>query len=160
VPRFLVDMVDETLNRDELRTPMQWDTTNAAGFSKTEKTWLPVHTNFRQVNVEKEEHDPNSLLHMVQKLLFIRKTNRAISSGSLALLSSKLLPKGVLGYKRTEGENEIIVLINFTKRKKEFSLPGTCNSILAVNKTDTYNDGKICLDAFGGIVLKTCPLYK
>jgi oligo-1,6-glucosidase/alpha-glucosidase len=154
VPRFLVDMVDETLNRDELRTPMQWDSTNAAGFSKAEKTWLPVHTNFRQVNVEKEESDPNSLLNMVQQLLNTRKTNTALSAGTLELIDSKLLPGGVLGYKRMAGNEEVLVLINFTKRKKEFSLPGTYNRILSVNKTDAYSNGKISLDTFGGIVLK------
>ena len=154
VPRFLVDMVDETLNRDELRTPMQWDSTNAAGFSKAEKTWLPVHTNFRQVNVEKEEKDPNSLLNMVQQLLNIRKTNSALSSGTLELMDSKTLPRGVLAYKRMAGNEEVLVLINFTKQKKEFSLPGTYSRLISVNKTDAYSSGKISLDTFGGIILK------
>lgn len=154
VPRFLVDMVGETLNRDELRTPMQWDTTNAAGFSKSEKTWLAAHTNFRQVNVQKEQRNPNSLLSMIQQLLNIRKANAPISSGSLQLLNSQLLPKGVLAYRRILGNEEIIVLINFTKHKKEVSLPGTFSGIFSVNKTDTYNNGKVCLDTFGGIILK------
>jgi hypothetical protein len=65
-----------------------------------------------------------------------------------------LLPGGVLGYKRMAGNEEVLVLINFTKRKKEFSLPGTYNRILSVNKTDAYSNGKISLDTFGGIVLK------
>ena len=154
VPRFLVDMAGETLNRDELRTPMQWDSTKAAGFSSNSKTWLPVHTNFGQVNVEKEEHDPNSLLHMVQQLLKIRNGNAAISTGSLTIVDSQLLPKGVLGYRRELNNEEIIVLINFTKHKKEFQLNGTYNNILAVNKTDAYSNGKICLDTFGGLILK------
>ena len=147
-------MAGETLNRDELRTPMQWDSTKAAGFSSNSKTWLPVHTNFGQVNVEKEEHDPNSLLHMVQQLLKIRNGNAAISTGSLTIVDSQLLPKGVLGYRRELNNEEIIVLINFTKHKKEFQLNGTYNNILAVNKTDAYSNGKICLDTFGGLILK------
>ncbi len=154
VPRFLVDMVDETLNRDELRTPMQWDTTNAAGFSKAEKTWLPAHTDFRQVNVQKEAIDSNSLLNMVQQLLNIRKTNKALSAGTLELLSPQSLPKGVIGYKRMAGTQEIIVLLNFTKKKKDFSLSNDFNLIFSVNKTDTYNRGKISLDTFGGLILK------
>ena len=154
VPRFLVDLFGETLDRDELRTPMQWDTTTAAGFSSNPKTWLPVHTNFRQVNVEKEEKDTNSLLYMVQQVLKIRKKTPAISSGSITLLDSKSLPKGVLAYKRDLGSDEVVVLINFTKHKKEFQLPGSYKSILSVNKTDSYSNGKISLDTFGGIILK------
>jgi alpha-glucosidase len=154
VPRFLVDLAGETLNRDELRTPMQWDTSNAAGFSKSEKTWLPEHTNFKEVNVEKEEKDSNSLLFMVQSILNIRKTSPALTNGSMELLDSKALPKGVLAYKRVAGTEEIVVLINFTGSKKEFSLSDGFRSIFSVNKTDTYNPGKISLDTFGGLVLK------
>ena len=40
VPRFLFDMINESINRDEMRTPMQWDTTNNAGFSSGQSTWL------------------------------------------------------------------------------------------------------------------------
>ncbi len=154
VPRFLVDMVGETLNRDELRTPMQWDSTNAAGFSQSAKTWLPVHTNFRQVNVENEVGDTASLLYLVTQLLKIRNETPAISSGGLTLTNSRLLPKGVLAYKRISGSNEIMVLINFSRHKKEFEVPGNWKNVLSVNKTDLYTNRKICLDTFGGIILK------
>jgi glycosidase len=106
------------------------------------------------VNVEKEEKDTNSLLNMVQQVLKIRKNTPAISAGSLTLLNNKWLPNGVLAYSRDLGTEQVLVLINFTNRKKEFSLPGTYNRILSVNKTDVYTNGKICLDTFGGIILK------
>ena len=154
VPRFLVDMAGETLNRDELRTPMQWDSSNNAGFSRNAKTWLPVHTDFAKVNVQKEENDQNSLLNMVRQLLKTRKTEPVIASGNMVLLGGKSLPKGVLAYKRTNEKDEVVVLINCTKHKKEFTLPGNYNTLLAVNKADSNNGGKISLDTFGGIILK------
>ena len=154
VPRLLVDMAGETLNRDEVRTPMQWDSTNNSGFSSNSKTWLPLHTDFGKVNVQNEENDQNSLLYMVRQLLNIRNKNKALSSGTLELLDPQTLPKGVLGYKRMAGTEEVIVLINFTKTKKEFTLSNSFKSILSINKSDTYSLGKISLDTFGGLILK------
>ncbi|MBI5353722.1 MAG: alpha-glucosidase [Chloroflexi bacterium] len=66
VPRFLLDAIGLTINRDEVRTPMQWDTTKHAGFSSAQKTWLPVHENHKTINVETENKDKGSLLNMVR----------------------------------------------------------------------------------------------
>ena len=154
VPRFLVDMVGETLNRDELRTPMQWDTTNAGGFSSNPKTWLPVHTNFRQVNVEKEEKDTNSLLYTVQGLLKVRNAVPAFSAGNMQLLNSKYFPKGVLAYERTFGKETELVILNFSKKKQSFSLTGNWLGIFGIHSSDAFSGGRISLDGYGGIILK------
>jgi len=154
VPRFLVDLAGETMNRDEVRTPMQWDTGTAAGFSKTEKTWLPVHTNFRQVNVEKEERDTNSLLCTVRALLNLRKTVPPLSMGTMSLLQSKFFPKGVLAYKRLYGKEAVLVIMNFTKDKKEFDLSGNWERLFGINSLDGLDKGKVSLGSYGGIILR------
>ena len=154
VPRFLVDMAGETLNRDELRTPMQWDSTRSAGFSQNTKTWLPVHTDFGKVNVEKEEKDTNSLLNMVQIVLKIRNEHSELSAGNLVLSFSKSFPKGVLAYKRSLNHQTVWVLLNFTKTKKEFSLSGHWSRIFGIHNNDALSQNKVSLDAFGGMILK------
>jgi alpha-glucosidase len=68
--------------RDGERTPMQWDSSKNAGFSKADKTWLPIPPSYKERNVELEKNDPNSLLNWYKQLLALRKSNAAIRDGS------------------------------------------------------------------------------
>ena len=121
IPRFVFDMLGMTLNRDEVRTPMQWDDEKNAGFSSAEKTWLPVHPNYDVVNVEKESNDEDSLLNTIRAILKIRNEHEALQQGSLELISG--LPDNVLGYRRKSDDDEIIVVLNFSESEKQFPLP-------------------------------------
>jgi alpha-glucosidase len=58
--------------RDGARTPMQWDTTPHAGFSRVEP-WLPVATEYRRDNVERERLDPTSIYRLYRRLIAVRR---------------------------------------------------------------------------------------
>lgn len=58
--------------RDNARTPVQWSAVENAGFSTCEP-WFTVNPNYKTVNVEAAEKDPNSLLNFYRKLLALRK---------------------------------------------------------------------------------------
>jgi len=150
LPRFVFDTLGLTINRDEVRTPMQWDATRNAGFSSAEKTWLPVHENHKQVNVEGQK-DGNSLLNTVRALLEIRNKEKAFQEGSLKLLEN--LPHSVLGYTRTLGNESFTVLLNFSERASEFQF----NSSVCIFKLSPHDETKnkaIHLDGLGGMILK------
>src|SRR5256885_9858076 len=73
--------------RDGERTPMQWDTSNAqAGFSTNPKTWLPGPPEHRTVNAQTESADPDSLLNWHRRLIALRRSNSALSSGRTVML--------------------------------------------------------------------------
>ena len=151
VPRFLLDAIGLTINRDEVRTPMQWDGTRNAGFSSAQKTWLPVHANHKTINVETETKDADSLLNTIRKLLKIRNEESAFSEGSLELLDN--LPKDVLGYKRKSGAGEFVVLFNFGMNNKEFEThQGNC--VFRLSERDMMKNGKVVLSGYGGLILK------
>ena len=154
VPRFLFDWNGETINRDELRTPMQWDSTINAGFSSATSTWLQLAKDYATVNVARQVVDENSLLNTIKKLLQLRKDYPVLQNGSLQLIDSDKLPKGVLGFRRNSEAGEITVFINFTKQKKKIdSTYLSSKKVLHLENGNT--ESGIALGAFGAIILSS-----
>jgi len=152
IPRFVFDMLGMTLNRDEVRTPMQWNGGKNAGFSSAEKTWLPVHPNYVDINVEKEINGSNSLANTIRALLRIRNENPALSNGSLELIND--LPDGVLGYVRRINGNEIAVLLNFVDEEKIVTFRDRHWQEILKLLDDEITGGTIQLKGFSGVILQ------
>ncbi|MEN9562207.1 MAG: hypothetical protein RIR73_451 [Chloroflexota bacterium] len=153
-PRFIFDALNVTVNRDEVRTPMQWDGTKNAGFSNSEKTWLPVHPNYSTVNVEAQYKDSNSLLSTLRVLLKLRKNEKSLHEGSLELMQN--LPDGILGYNRVFENQKVAILLNFKNQPQQFTRPNYASStiLLRLSQADKIKDGTIHLGGYGGIILK------
>lgn len=78
--------------RDPFRTPMQWDSTVSAGFSTNATTWLPVHTNYPDVNVAVQKAANRSHYHHYIELTTLRKEPTLV----LGDLRTKSLNRDVL----------------------------------------------------------------
>ena len=152
IPRSIFDMLGMTLNRDEVRTPMQWNNEKNAGFSSAEKTWLPVHPNYAGINVERESKDESSLLNIIRAILKIRNEHEVLRQGSLELISG--LPDNVLGYCRKLNGEEISVFLNFSESEKQFPLTAK-NSIFKLSRQDELKNREINLSGYGGMILKS-----
>jgi len=153
VPRVFFDLAGETPNRDELRTPMQWDTTLHAGFSVAEKTWLPVHTNYATVNVQELSKQQNSLPKTIEKLLQLRNNIPALHAGNIELIDRALLPKNVLGYLRSYDNETVLMLLNFGSHPVNVVMQNNLRKIYALHNADTIQNGNVALSAFGAIML-------
>lgn len=150
--RGFVELADETLNRDDVRTPMQWDTTKQAGFSTANTTWLPVNSNYNNVNVSMEEKDSTSLLKTIKRLLQIRNNTPALSHGSLTLINNGL-PKGVLGYTRQYGANTYTVLLNFSNKIQQCTTANNNHLLYGLHNTDSYAAGVVTLAPYGAVII-------
>lgn len=153
-PRFVFDALNVTVNRDEVRTPMQWDKTKNAGFSKAETTWLPVHPDFVAVNAEAQNKVTDSLLSTIRTLLKLRKDAKSLQEGSLELLQN--LPDGILGYNRVFENERVVVLLNFKDQPQQFTRPNhaSATALFRLSHADEIKNEMIYLSGYGGFILK------
>jgi len=149
--RGIVELADETLNRDDVRTPMQWDTVANAGFSTTAKTWLPVNPNYHSINVRKAESSDSSLLALIKNILYTRNAMPVLSRGSLSLRSE--MPNGILAYERSYQGSSATVILNFTASKKVVKMQGDYKTILAIHKEDSFSQGEVTLEPYGAVII-------
>ena len=153
IPPFLFSRLGITINRDVVRTPMQWDASKNAGFSSSDQTWLPVNPDFLTINAAHETRQPDSLLNTVQNLLRIRAEEPALHSGSLQLIEG--LPGGVLAYLRRWGGDEIAVFLNFTAAPLRLGPHGgQWLALYKLSPADDFDDDEIVLGPFSGMILK------
>ncbi len=153
IPEFLFERLGITINRDVVRTPMQWDSSKNAGFSSADSTWLPVNPDHKQINVAAETDQPESLLNTIQNLLRIRAEEPALNSGSLQLLEG--LPAGLLAYLRRLAGDEIAVYMNFAPEPVRLGpRGGQWLALYHLSPGDDFDDGEIVLSPFSGMILK------
>jgi alpha-glucosidase len=104
--------------RDGERTPMQWDESENAGFSKA-APWLPVPPTYKTHNVADESKDPNSVLAFYKKVLKLRHTNKALLDGSYAPVNEN--DQNVLSYFRTYKDQVVLVALNMSGAEQRVS---------------------------------------
>lgn len=105
--------------RDGERTPMQWDATANAGFSKA-KPWNPVDPRYQDYNVATEKENPNSILNWYQKMISIRKSNPALLEGKYVPLNED--DPNVLAYLRSYKDKNVVVIVNMSGEQQKVKL--------------------------------------
>ncbi|MBR3259599.1 MAG: alpha-glucosidase [Mycoplasmataceae bacterium] len=127
------------MNRDNARTPMQWNKDLNAGFTNG-KPWLKINENYKEINVEDALKDSDSLFYWYQKLINFRKdlTNpisNVIINGDFELIDSE--NEKIFAYKRQYNNEELIVISNWSSDKVEFKFN---KENIILNNYDYIND--------------------
>ena len=107
-------------SRDNARTPMQWDGTENAGFTRG-TPWINVNPNYKEINVAESRADPNSVFYYYQKLIRLRKENPIVVYGTYDLILSS--HEEIYAFTRTLDEDRLLVILNFTRNTPLFILP-------------------------------------
>jgi len=100
-----------TKGRDNARTPMQWNDTENAGFTKG-TPWININPRYKEINVKEALADQDSIYYFYQRLIQLRKKLDIIITGQFKLILRND-PK-IFAYKRIEEHEELIILCNFS----------------------------------------------
>jgi alpha-glucosidase len=115
------------VGRDPERTPMQWDASPNAGFSSPDvkDLWLPLASDYQEVNVESQLNDSYSMLNFYRKLLAYRKASPALMWGSYRSLdvASPEAQENCFVFERQSGDQRLLVALNFSGQEQNLSLP-------------------------------------
>ncbi len=114
-------------SRDNSRTPMQWNGEKYGGFSE-EEPWIPMSAAFRkEITVEAQQKDDDSILAFYKKLIAMRKKYPVIAKGKISFLETET--DTVLAYQRTLGAQQMLVFCNLDGKKQSIKIPGEKSSL-------------------------------
>ena len=109
-------------SRDNVRTPMQWDETDEAGFT-TGVPWMPVNPNYKVINAAAQIGDEDSVYNYYRKLISLRKEHPIIVNGDFELVGED--DADVFVYLRHWKDQILWVACNFTDRMQKIVSPSS-----------------------------------
>jgi oligo-1,6-glucosidase len=113
IPGFLRWKWIKAGSRDNARTPVQWDDSENAGFSRV-KPWLKVNSNYRYINYASQKNDPDSVLSFYKALAALRQKNECLKYGEFIPLFADTR---LMVYQRKLGTEAYTAAFNFSSRK-------------------------------------------
>ena len=136
---FSVESIMESLNakgRDNARRPIPWTAEASGGFT-TGTPWLALNPNYKEINVEAELQNPDSVFHTYRKLIQLRKDHPIVVWGDYELLETN---SNVFAYYRTLGEERWLTVVNLSDSEEEISVDARFNKVLVANTEDEITD--------------------
>ncbi|MER2997542.1 alpha-amylase family glycosyl hydrolase [Pontibacter populi] len=112
-----LNMPGLNLSRDPARTPMQWNTSNNAGFTNG-TPWLRVADNYTNLNVETEQQDKESALELYKQLIQLRKAEQALSIGEYIPVQTE---GDLLAYRREHENTNLLIVLNLGDKDTMFT---------------------------------------
>lgn len=144
--------IDGYFTRDQVRTPLQWDSSTYAGFSDTQP-WLPVDTSKDHLNIAQQKKDPASLLWLYKNLIAFRKQYPTLVYGALTpiLIESE----HILAYQRDyPGYDSLLIYLNFSTQPQQINLNQKTEILLSTNNTTPGEHTTYTLQPHEGVIFK------
>lgn len=120
LPKSEVLALAQKSSRDSARTPMQWSGEKNAGFSEA-RPWFYVNGNYREVNVEAQEKDPDSLLNFYRRIIEFKKSDPAAVWGDYTEYLHA--GKSLYVYGRQYRGRRLLVICSFSQEPVYFTAP-------------------------------------
>ena len=119
-------------SRDNARTPIQWNSEEKLGFT-TGKAWLVSKQPQREINVEEQENNPQSILNYYRALTALYRDEVY----GLTIREGEFIPvleevKNMIAYER-RGEKRVLVLVNYQAEPQTVTLSTPVRKVLLAN---------------------------
>ncbi|WP_197724337.1 glycoside hydrolase family 13 protein [Haploplasma axanthum] len=140
-------------SRDNARTPIQWDNSKYAGFSKVEP-WININPNYHDINVLNNLEDSDSIFNHYKQIIKLRKTNNTLIYGTYKQLD--LMNEKIYIYERESNNSLFLVINSFSNKDEEYDLENYyIDDVLLSNyKTTSFEKKILQLKPYESIVLK------
>ena len=143
------------MSRDNARTPVQWSDSDNAGFT-TGTPWLKVNSNYKDINVQNQENDPDSVLNYYRKLVATRKSPEYKELFTYGVFEPAYEDtEYVMAYYRVSDNKRILVAANFGKDAKTIELKFPVKKVVLSNiGRKEINEVSLKLDSCEVIVIE------
>jgi len=135
------------VGRDPERTPMQWDSSPNAGFTRANTTpWLPIAPDYTIHNAVSEDKNPTSMLNLFKALTTLRRNEPALHAGGYRSVESRAAD--VLAYVRSSDEtDDFLIVLNFGGDEHTLDLSQAGQKAIIAVATDMQRSGSVDLSA-------------
>lgn len=143
------------MSRDNARTPVQWSDSDNAGFT-TGTPWLKVNSNYKDINVQNQENDLDSVLNYYRKLVATRKSPEYKELFTYGVFEPAYEDtEYVMAYYRVSDNKRILVAANFGKDAKTIDLKFPVKKVVLSNiGRKEINEVSLKLDSCEVIVIE------
>ena len=155
-------------SRDNSRTPMQWDNSKNAGFSKDEnsKSWIKLTGSQATTNVADQINDKDSIFSHYKKMIDLRQNGKysdCLIFGNF--ISVPLENEKIIAYVRKYGNQKVLCISNFSELKQEVKLSEIAKALgekeikigeILINNFDGFEkDGeKVVFEGFQSLLVE------
>ena len=128
-------------SRDNTRTPMQWDDSLNAGFSKS-NPWIHVNPNYKYINVKEQLEDDDSILNFYKKMIKVKKSSECLIYGKYNLILED--DTNIFAYERILNDEKFLVICNLKSESSNYKYENLTlkyeNLILSNYNVDAHKD--------------------
>ena len=155
-------------SRDNSRTPMQWDNSKNAGFSKDEnsKSWIKLTGSQATTNVADQINDKDSIFSHYKKMIDLRQNGKysdCLTFGDF--ISAPLENEKIIAYVRKYKNQKVLCISNFSELKREVKLSEIAKALgekeikigeILINNFDGFEkDGeKVVFEGFQSLLVE------
>ena len=139
------------VSRDNARTPMQWTAERNAGFSEG-TPWLGVNPDYKDVNVEKELDDPDSVLSFYRELIHLRRDSECIRRGNLSFQLED--DPYLFVFSRTFGDESYMVVANISNARRHCHADVPSCDVIMSNYGRASASSDMDLEPYEAVIVK------